>query len=267
MVIHPDYPETVRAALASDQYWLAGGVVPSLLERNEIEGATRFLRNQIKVRRDGEMAGRIGSIVKSLSEGDTITPLAWGDELPIPHGRQVVRVIEDSRRISSLFDPFYLLERISASRHNKQLEKLVKEYPDFHVPDFEESLEQIHSGKLYPPDANAIVRYDRAKVAQLTRGVRYVRFDEKLGHFIALPSLYTDMESEASKMTLVPIPRVKIGDVYNKDIAGNELGRIASAILLEARSVTWRHSPKTPPKKKQRVITDSLLPKPVQASA
>ncbi|HEY5442127.1 MAG TPA: hypothetical protein VIJ68_01160 [Candidatus Saccharimonadales bacterium] len=268
MALHNAYPETVRTALASDQYWVTAHHAPNLLLQNDSQGTAYSLRDGYNINRNTEMADQIGSIVSSLVGGGTYTPLSWGEEIPIPHGRQVVRVIEDSRRISSLLSPLEHAIRFIDAYDKARVEKLGRKKlgPDFHLPTFEESLLEIHAGSFAPPDARTEVPYGRTRIAHLTRGVRYLRFDEASGQFAALPSRIYDVRGDHSRRRLKLIPRVRVGEIYNKDIAGNELGRIVSAGLLEAHTVTWRDSGKTSGPKRPKKRVNDLLPKPAATS-
>ncbi len=266
--MHPDYPELVKTALASDLYWRHTEDQPIMPAEQDPAVAFESLKNTIRIGRDQEMATRIGGVLMSLEAGNSITPIAWGEQLPIPRGPQVLRVIEDSRTVYSRLDPVYQLGRlcsaIIAARYGKAIRALES---DFEYPTFEENLENIHASSLpFGPDAETVTPYGRTKVAVSKREVFYLKYDKPSGKFAALPGNFGRVPEIWDRKILQDIPHAKVGQMYFKDLCGAEKGRIISAHLVEATSIVYRKKSGNSPATKKNSIKDKAYAQKAQAS-
>lgn len=242
MSLHPEYPDLVKTALASDLYWQTERSEAFFTEYQDIHLRHQQLKDTVRISRDGQMASRIGSVVTSLEAGGTIEQIPYGEPLPIPHSRQVVKVIEDSRSITSRLSPVFQISQLIISRSKARTIKAA-EYFDlgFVYPTFEENLEKIHKSDLtFGPAAKAIIPRGITKIAELRRGVFYLKYDEQSGQFAALPSTFSLVPEVWDKGHLSVIPQTTVGEVYRKDMLGLELGRVIAADLVEANSVVWK---------------------------
>lgn len=256
MAMHPDYPEFVRTSLAADGYWL-GAPSPS----GDMAQDFNHTRTTFRLAKDGEMAGQIGSVLLAFQSSGTIVPLEYGEDIPVPSQRQVVKVVEDSRDIRSKLSPVHHLINHAQRRNIRTIREQLGD-PTFEMPTFEQNLEPLLNGGLvFGNPAEAVVEYSRTKLAVVKRAVYYMRFDEQSGAFAAMPSGMGDIPMLWEQGHLTTIPRTKVGEVYAKDVGATEHGRIISAELIEATGMVWqdKNKPKAPPKPDRNTIK-SLLP-------
>ncbi len=262
MSLHPDYPEVVKVALAADLYWQHDyELSPQSFLAKDIGEEFSLTRRDIGLMRNEDAATRVGNIVRSMEGGGTIEQVPDGEQIPPLNSRQVVKIVEDSRRIAGRLSLHLMimgtLNGLASRAAAKQVARTGN--PDYSWPTFEENLEEMYASDLpsgYP--AEAVVRYSTTRVAEIMRQVVYARMDESSGLFMCLPSMWLRSETH-TRPILALIPNVKVGDVYSKDRADGlgHLGKIVSAEIVEPTSFVWDDKPgnsRTKTKKHTRVL-------------
>ena len=256
MPLHPDYPEAVKNVLASDTYWQYGETLEEVeVGMGDPGELLSHLVSSFKKVRDREMASEIGSVCMSLEAGTEIEPLAWGEDLPVPHSRQVLRVIEDSRGLRGRFAPDYLAFRATAAllkaSYRHQMRKHID--PDFNLSAFDEVLENIHTSRLYfGGEAQAYVGRGLTRVADIARNVFYLRYSEKHGTYAGLSSSLARHPNLWDKAPLEYIPSTKVGTVYPQELHQNGQARIIEADLITITGVMWNQPDIPGAKKKEK---------------
>jgi hypothetical protein len=263
MALHPEYADLVKTALVSDTYWQNPDVMPFTHMFGNALTEAQMLRTRTKLTRSEEHAQNIGSVLMSLEGGGRMMHIPYGDEIPIPHHRQVVKVIEDSRETYSKLSPLQGLLNAVQHHYYKQAKKIAG--PDYQEPTFEEDLAAIHTSVLpFGFPAKEIVEYGTARRALLQRSAYYLQMDEASGMFVGLPSSLANMPMLWQKPVLELIPPAKVGEIYSKEPDNdlNHLGRIISATVIEAHGITWKTKGKPRGEnKKDKRVAKGFLPR------
>lgn len=267
MSMHEKYPELVKTALASDAYWQVpqGQIQAVPPTPGNMLSLIREMDQDRKLKSNAEMAYQIGSVVHSIGEHATIEPIPYGEKMPATNGRQVLRVIQDSREVISKTSWQYLLHLAFQRKISKIRKEAKKEDPDYRPPTFEENLKEIHDYTIDPNEAETIVPYGMTSIAILKRSVLYLKRHTKTGTFVGLPSDCINYpELWAKPYILRLLPESRLGAVYpTRSVGINDLGKIISADLIEADSVTWKKPPDDKDNKhdEEKEKEKSLLPK------
>lgn len=243
--MHPDYPDLIKTALASDLYW---GHNPETLVSTPLgeNAAERWanMREAVRLHSDTEAAHHIGSLVTSIEEEGIMETLPPDSELPELHTRQVLRIIEDSRMVFSKFSLSYLA--LDALR-TYTIKQAKQRDPNFKEPSFEDDLAAIYTTHMsLGTDAEDIVNYRGRQLAAVRRSVLYMRKDEKTGIYTAFRARRIANPETWDYPFLELIPDVKVGQIYSKNGLSNHLGRIISATVIEPTNVNWKYSKKPP---------------------
>lgn len=261
MSLHPEYPNLVRDVLASDLYWQQPEMeLPAESGPEDAAKVFKSIMDTIRVSKDGVTAHQIGSVLTALEVGGTIEPVAWGETVPIPHKRQVVKIVEDSREICSKASPLEWILNRSAARGEKRIQRDIN--PDYRRPSFGDDLASQYERPItFGPVAKTTVEYSRTKMAIVRRSVFYAKFDEESGMLAGLLSQYGRFPEIWDRANLELLPRTEVGTAYRKNMSGSHSGRIISAAMVEANSVVWKNNGKPSGNgKSERKSLKSLAP-------
>lgn len=231
----PSYYEALPEVLLSDAYWQP-------LADTKVTYA-HAVPNKI------DAVQKIATVVQSLANEATVTPLQPGDDLPTTHDRQVIRVIEDTRHLISKFNLSQALHRHALAKHDHKFEQEMNQFtPGFELPTFSEMAMDIDKERLlYPASAHTFATYSLSKVASLQRKVMYLQYDEQRDEYIGAHASLLD-DPEHWETAIEAVPKMQIGTAYQQLATPNAwLGKIVSAELCEATGVIF---PAVPPKKK-----------------
>jgi hypothetical protein len=247
----PEYPKFVKEALATDTYWQLGPLHSAENTKSDLIGEFVHAVNNIKIMKDESRVAEIVNSFMSAQEGCTITPIPYGERLPIPNNRQIVKVVEDSRFIFPKLDPPYWLLEAEKASSARRYRKYVD--PDFQYPSFEENLRAIYDSPLpVGPSAEVVVSRGLLTYAKLIRQVLYLKYDQEKEKFAALPAVLAADPKAPSARVLNFIPLTEIGTVYKKNNkSADYMGRIVSADLIDITAVRWDHIQGNSTNKKQ----------------
>ncbi|HVV25816.1 MAG TPA: hypothetical protein VHC21_02190 [Candidatus Saccharimonadales bacterium] len=241
MSMHPGYPELVKTALASDLYWRIPAeelsLEPATVENSIAE--LQALRKQRDLSHDTEVAYQIGSVLHSAFDEGTIDPVPYGGRIPELHGRQIVRVVEDSRQVYDRWSFEHLARRFNRALYARDMKKIDPEYVR---PTFEEDLASMYEAE--PPSipwAEALLKYERTQVALVRRSVLYMK-RIKNGLLCGMYASTARLPELWDHTTMGLIPDSSVGTIYSKDPGGRigYLGKIISADVIEAHGIVWR---------------------------
>lgn len=242
--MHPEYPELVKTALASDAYWCVPvqETVPG--SGTGLLADSVALEHHTQLTRDGEIACQISSIADAPGEKLLNHPVTWGERVPDMRLQQMVVAVEDSRDLVSKFSPTYLFYRAVMAAARKRAQKIAEElYPGLEVKEqsFEDGLQAFYEADSHQHSVETAVDYSRTHVAIIRRSLIYMK-RSKEGRLLAMPSAI-DVHPDLWKITpLTEMPDVGIGSTYSKDRRGgaSHVGKIIEARVVEPRHVNWK---------------------------
>ncbi len=218
--------------LASDEYW-----------KGEIHFHDARFSQTIPMYFDKEKSQEIGNLVLDLTGGMNVRKISEGNSLPLiaPDLKQVIRIIEDSRKI--YWNHFKIFDQ--------------------NVAKFQQTIEDMSSTDLYLGSPAVFSLSDGGPfVAKFKRSVWYARsLDDE--NFVAIPSgNFIDTETFLKCRARI-IPRLKVGDIYSKGLK-DKLFKVVSADILEPIG-SLRRPPNNPRRSKQSSSKRIRIPVPSPA--